>query len=88
MTIFTNRFELHEHMNRSKEIIEAMGQDLLRIANMVDKTITIEDIMDSYCHVASSPSILESIEIDQGTLTIEEAKRNYLMESVFRELNR
>lgn len=84
--IFTNRNELSEYIALLESIVNAMGEDLLRITNTVDKAITLDDLIDSYSRAVTSPSILESILIDRGELTTEEAKRNYLMESVFRRM--
>ena len=86
MIIFTRGKDINKYINLHLDITTWVIEDFSRCLNVAGIDVSVEEIFDSYYQALTSPNTIESILIREGKLTEDEVKRNYLMETVFKDL--
>lgn len=78
MYIFTRSKDLVDYTNKLTSIIEEMAKDMVDISGC--EKITVDELIKSYMKSQEAPNVFEDIMIKNGRYTLEEAKRNILVE--------
>ena len=86
MTVFTRGSDAARYIQLLSQMVSSMGEDISRMAKIFGVDISTDDIIKSYTKSAEGPTILESILIEDGKMTQEEATMNWVMNSLFLDL--
>lgn len=79
MTVFTRGSDMEAYLKLLRKTVVLMAEDLHKAGSPVDRSLRVEDIIDSYMKQASGPSVLEELMIQDGSLTMEAVQRNSYM---------
>lgn len=88
MTVFTNGRDLERYIRVLQETVVLMAEDIHKCGAPISPYMKVEDVIDSYMKQASGPSVLESLLIEQGDISLEDVQRNSYMYYTVESLKR
>lgn len=86
MQVFLNRMDERNYIKHLEKMIEYMATDITNILSASFKEpYNIESVLSDYSGMADGPTLIESIFIDEGKMTLSDVLDGYCIKADIRE---